>query len=184
MKKVLTLVSTLLLAAASLSAQQSLWAGQTAKSPEINPDNSVTFRLVAPKAVKVQVGGDFVAPVMSEVNGMKMEVAQPVDMVEKNGVWEYTTEPLASELYSYYFTVDGVTIKDPSNVTNYYLIGYINGANYGCEDDYQNLGSYKFSSGKLTATFSSDSYVFVKTGDNATFIRICSPLRVSKSAFA
>ncbi len=122
MKKFLTLVSTLLLAV-SLNAQQSLWGGQTAKSPEINPDNSVTFRLVAPKAVKVQVGGDFVAPVMSEVNGMKMEVAQPVDMVEKNGVWEYTTEPLASELYSYYFVVDGMTIKDPSNV---YMIRDVN----------------------------------------------------------
>lgn len=123
MKKVLTLVSVMLMTVASLSAQQSLWGGQTVKSPEINPDNSVTFRLVAPKAVKVQVGGDFVAPVMSEVNGMKMEVAQPVDMVEKNGVWEYTTEPLASELYSYYFTVDGVTIKDPSNV---YMIRDVN----------------------------------------------------------
>ena len=51
---------------------------------------------------------------------------------------------------------------------SYYLVGYINGANYGCEEDYQNLGSYKFSNGKLTATFASDSYVHVKTGDNAS----------------
>ena len=52
---------------------------------------------------------------------------------------------------------------------SYYLVGYINGGNYGCEEDYQNLGSYKFSSGKLTATFNSDSYVYVKTGDNVSF---------------
>ena len=123
MKKVFTLVSVMLMAVASLSAQQSLWGGQTAKSPEINPDNSVTFRLVAPKAVKVQVGGDFVTPVMGEVNGMAMEVTNPVDMKEVNGVWEYTTEPLASELYSYYFIVDGMTIKDPSNV---YMIRDVN----------------------------------------------------------
>ncbi len=51
-------------------------------------------------------------------------------------------------------------------VQDYYLIGYINGANYGCEEDYANLGEYKFVGGKLTATFTQDSYVFVKTGDN------------------
>ena len=51
---------------------------------------------------------------------------------------------------------------------SYYLAGYINDANYGCEDDYQNLGSYKFSNGKLTTTFATDSYVYVKTGDNAS----------------
>ena len=49
---------------------------------------------------------------------------------------------------------------------DYYLVGYINGANYGCEEDYANLGQYKFEDGKLTATFDVDSYVFVKTGDN------------------
>lgn len=51
-------------------------------------------------------------------------------------------------------------------VTEYYLVGYINGADYGCNDDYINLGEYKFVDGKLTATFTTDSYVFVKTGDN------------------
>lgn len=35
----------------------------------------------------------------------------------ENGVWEYTTpEPLASELYSYTFMVDGQRINDPANV--------------------------------------------------------------------
>ena len=51
----------------------------------------------------------------------------------------------------------------------YYLIGYINGADYGCNDDWANLGEYKFVDGQLTATFTSDSYVFVKTGDNANW---------------
>ena len=56
---------------------------------------------------------------------------------------------------------------DPAD--EYYLIGYINGADYGCEADYANLGEYKFVDGKLTATFTQDSYVFVKTGDNANW---------------
>ena len=49
---------------------------------------------------------------------------------------------------------------------DYYLFGMINGANYGCEEDYTNLGSYKFVNDQLTITFASDSYVGVKSGDN------------------
>lgn len=48
----------------------------------------------------------------------------------------------------------------------FYLFGYINGADYGCEGDYANLGEYKFVNGKLTAIFNKDSYVAVKTEDN------------------
>lgn len=48
----------------------------------------------------------------------------------------------------------------------YYLIGYINGADYGCEADAANMGDYKFVDGTLTATFEVDSYVFVKTEGN------------------
>ncbi|MBQ3215205.1 MAG: starch-binding protein, partial [Oscillospiraceae bacterium] len=55
--------------------------------------------------------------------------------------------------------------SDPTGA-GYYLIGYINGADYGCESDYANLGRYKFVDGKVIATFSQDSYVFIKTGDN------------------
>ncbi len=56
---------------------------------------------------------------------------------------------------------------DPSIAAEtYYLFGYINGTNYACEESHQNLGVYKFVDGKLTATFTSDSYVGVKTSDN------------------
>ncbi|MBQ3215540.1 MAG: InlB B-repeat-containing protein, partial [Oscillospiraceae bacterium] len=52
---------------------------------------------------------------------------------------------------------------------DYYLVGYINGADYGCEGDYENMGQYKFVDGKLVATFTQDSYVFVKITDNAAW---------------
>ena len=52
---------------------------------------------------------------------------------------------------------------------DFYLIGYINGANYGCDEDWENLGIFKFVDGKLIAHFKSDSYVFVKTGDNGSW---------------
>ena len=95
---------TLILAAClNASAQQALGPGSGLVSPEINPDHSVTFRLRAPKAVTVQVRGDF--------------AARPCDMTEgEGGIWTYTTEPLPGELYSYNFMVDGQRMLDPSNV--------------------------------------------------------------------
>ena len=93
----------MLTACLSATAQQALGPGSGIVSPEINPDHSVTFRLRAPKAVKVQVRGDF--------------AARPCDMTEgEGGVWTYTTEPLEGELYSYNFVVDGQRMLDPSNV--------------------------------------------------------------------
>lgn len=49
---------------------------------------------------------------------------------------------------------------------DYYLVGSINGSDYGIEGDRENLGDYKFVDGKVTVTFESTSYVMVKTGDN------------------
>lgn len=48
-----------------------------------------------------------------------------------------------------------------------YLFGYINGADYACNNDADNIGIYKFVDGKLVATFSEVSYVGVKKGDNS-----------------
>ena len=58
---------------------------------------------------------------------------------------------------------------DPDFEPEYYLVGFINGANYGCEDDHANMGEYKFVDGKLTAKFEQDSYVFLKTTGNANW---------------
>lgn len=49
-----------------------------------------------------------------------------------------------------------------------YLFGHINGASYGYQDDYANVGQYLFTDGKLVATFATDSHVGVKTADNRT----------------
>lgn len=48
----------------------------------------------------------------------------------------------------------------------YCLFGYINGANYGCEEDDQNMGTYWFVDGQVSAVFKQDSYVAVKTVGN------------------
>ena len=51
-------------------------------------------------------------------------------------------------------------------IQDYYLFGYINGSNYACEEDAENIGIYKFVDGTLTVTFTSNSYVGVKSADN------------------
>lgn len=104
-KSIVAICLMVLLMPFAALAQQALWGGSKLVSPEIHENKTVTFRIKAPKAVKVQVLGDFLSKGVA-------------DLVEnKEGVWEYTTpEPLAPELYSYAFVVDGLKINDPSNV--------------------------------------------------------------------
>lgn len=104
MKRQVLIVVCMLLCLSSF-AQQALWGNVPIVSPQVHENRTVTFRLKAPKAVKVQVVGDF-------------DLKGTVDMVEnEQGIWEYTTpEPLAPELYCYNFVVDGLKINDPSNV--------------------------------------------------------------------
>ena len=133
MKKIL-LLSVLLLVGVMTYAQQALWGSAPVVSPEIHDDNTVTFRLKAPKAVKVQITGDFLAPIPIQTPNGVWEAPGVTDLKEgKDGVWEYTTpEPLAPELYSYSFIVDDLKMMDPANVymirdvatvTNVFIIG-------------------------------------------------------------
>lgn len=91
-------------AGGNLYAQQALGSRAELKSPEINPDKSVTFRLRAPKAENVMVVGDCVADWHTPMT------------LSADSIWEYTTAPLPSELYMYNFVVDGLKVTDPSNV--------------------------------------------------------------------
>lgn len=57
--------------------------------------------------------------------------------------------------------------KDPSKV--FYLIGCIDGYDYGCEGDWENLGDYEFADGCVEVIFTKDSYVFVKAKTNSAW---------------
>ena len=82
-------------------------------------------------------------------------------------------------------TVCGVADPNGSTTGNtYYLAGWINGADYGCESDYQNMGIYKFVNGRLTATFNQDSYIFVKTEGNGKWLLSGSYCEASTCTFA
>ncbi|MBR5101231.1 MAG: esterase [Bacteroidales bacterium] len=121
MKKTLLILAMLALTVSAF-AQQALWGGPQTDSPVINEDGTVTFRYRAPKAVKVQVTGDFLPSqkLVFEMNGNKMEYDAPgvADLVEgQGGVWEYTTPfAVAPEMYTYTFIVDGNSVIDNNNV--------------------------------------------------------------------
>ena len=71
-------------------------------SPTIHEDNSVTFRISAPKAESVSVRG---------------EMADKPLALEKNdsGLWTGTLAEVKPGIHGYSFVVDGVSIVDPGN---------------------------------------------------------------------
>lgn len=125
-KKITLLFISLMLISVTPFAQQALWGGSEIVSPEIYPDNKVTFRLNAPKADDVRITGDWI---------------EGSTAMNKNeaGLWTYTTDALPSNLYSYSFWVDSVKTDDPSNVylnrdvatiSNVFIVGGGNGDYY------------------------------------------------------
>lgn len=99
-------ILSVLLVSLSLQAQENLQFGERREivSPEIHRNNSVTFRLLAPNANSVSVAGDFASQGLIQMTK------------DASGVWSCTTEPLRSELYTYSFVVDGLSMNDPNNV--------------------------------------------------------------------
>lgn len=75
-----------------------------AEYPRINADHSVTFRIEAAQAQKVQLSLGF--------------GQSTYDMVKnKDGFWEVTTQPLAAGFYYYGISVDGFIANDPGSRT-------------------------------------------------------------------
>ncbi len=71
-------------------------------SPDVHPDRTVTFRLLAPNAKHVTVQGEF--------------DLHPVAMAQDStGVWSVTVGPLKPNVYGYGFTMDGLNMPDPCN---------------------------------------------------------------------
>ena len=119
MKKTMMMAALALTCCLSATAQEKLFNSANVKSPVVNADGTVTFNLFAPKAVKVEVTGDFLPTTKTEVEGFGTVDAPGVAQLkeDKNGVWTFTTGKLAPELYSYTFNIDGMTgVKDPANI--------------------------------------------------------------------
>ena len=98
--KQIAILTVVLMAATATFAQQNLFGPAQVKSPEINDDKTVTFRLQAPKAVKVEVTGDFLPTQKIETPFGTFDAPGVAQLKEgKDGVWEFTTPtPVAPEV--------------------------------------------------------------------------------------
>jgi len=72
-------------------------------SPDVKADRTVTFRIRAPKATEVVLNGEW-------KGGGKLAMTK-----DEQGVWSVTVGPLERDLYGYSYSVDGMTVTDPSN---------------------------------------------------------------------
>ena len=87
--------------ALTASAQQNVHIPVPEKSPAIDSVGTVAFTLSAPMAQKVVLDGHL--------------PAAPLEMSLADGVWSLSIPSLPSDLYDYWFEVDGVRTLDPSN---------------------------------------------------------------------
>lgn len=71
-------------------------------SPEVRPDNTVTFRYFSKSAREVKVSTQF-------------EKAPAALTKDSLGVWSVTLGPVKPDIYPYNFIVDGTSIADPRN---------------------------------------------------------------------
>jgi enterochelin esterase-like enzyme len=71
-------------------------------SPQVNSDNTVVFRYLAPNAKEVKLNAQFEkAPV-------------PMDK-DSSGVWSVKVGPVKPDMYPYCYVVDGISVADPRN---------------------------------------------------------------------
>lgn len=78
-------------------------------SPEVHDDRTVTFRVKAPHAEKVELNGAILAAF-----GKTWGDTMPFEKGE-DGIWTLTIGPVRPDIYAYLIQVDGVQVADPSN---------------------------------------------------------------------
>lgn len=118
MRRIILLTAVALAAWSTAFAQEISMPRRKTVSPEVHADRTVTFRLKAPKAEKVQITGDFLPVTRVETPYGTMDAPGYADMTRSgDGYWEFTTPaPLQPELYNYTFVVDSLPVVDPQNV--------------------------------------------------------------------
>jgi len=71
-------------------------------SPDVHPDNTITFRYYSRTAQKVFISGEM------------LTARQPMTK-DTSGVWSVTVGPVKPDIYPYSFWVDSVLTADPNN---------------------------------------------------------------------
>jgi enterochelin esterase family protein len=78
-------------------------------SPEVHDDRTVTFRVRAPEAEKVELNGAILAAL-----GRQWGDTIPFEKGD-DGIWSLTIGPVRPDMYAYLIRIDGVQVADPSN---------------------------------------------------------------------
>jgi 1,4-alpha-glucan branching enzyme len=100
-KQFIAAVSIVIMTGSSLAAQ-----APPVRSPEVNADHTVTFRLRAPQASAVDLVGEV------------LQGKAPQPMIKgSDGVWTITIGPLPPEIWIYNFRIEGVDLPDPANIS-------------------------------------------------------------------
>ncbi len=78
-------------------------------SPEVHDDQTVTFRVKAPIAKKVELNP-------GAINTALGKGREPIPFTKgEDGIWTLTIGPLPPDMYAYHLRVDDVQMADPSN---------------------------------------------------------------------
>lgn len=93
----LNILSLILLAIVSFAQAPPRTPNDTLKSPEVLSDGRVVFRIYAPKASEVTVGGDWISQGLGTGGNLTKD---------EQGVWSITVGPLPADFYSYSLTAD------------------------------------------------------------------------------
>lgn len=116
----------LLVTASSAAQDFRLSPGDTLQSVSITSDGTTTFRIYAPQAGNIKIGGTDIPEIFRKQTLTK----------QSSGVWEVTFGPLPAGAYRYTFVVDGVSVMDPRNPSvsesneNSWSMIYVPGADF------------------------------------------------------
>ena len=100
--RIKTFATAIVITTISAGAQQTVHMPVPVKSPVVTHENSVIFKIKAPLAQNVKLGGDFSSRI-------------PGEMTVDEEVYTFRYDSVAPGLYNYWFEIDGVKTLDPSN---------------------------------------------------------------------
>lgn len=99
-RQILTLLCVASLLGANAQWRRNVTPADTLRSIVTNNDGSTSFRIYAPKAESVELGGDF--------SFYKAQFTKDAE-----GIWTAVVPNVATDAYRYHFIVDGVRVIDP-----------------------------------------------------------------------
>ncbi|MBR3988465.1 MAG: hypothetical protein IKK10_04090, partial [Clostridia bacterium] len=124
-----------------------------------NPPQTVIWFVTGNKSSDTRISEDGVLSIAENETSDKLTVIAQSDFdVSKSAQVDVTVIQVNNTPVE----TPPVTSEPSADILEFYLVGYINGADYGIGLGFENLGEYKFVNGKVTVNFTEESYVIVK----------------------